>query len=226
MNNYKEKDIPDSFQAFLVKDAAFTSKEEYPILREEMVPDCVPVKIMPFEKAINCKGDLHDTIICTFSPDKTFERIRRNPKRYLPFFKRTAGIIGFDFSVHSDMPIIKQKSQMNDNLSLTFYYGNNGIPVYPSCRCGSEELEDEYLAAFPKGTYIAFGVHGFIKKKYQRHEWRCWFKKVIDTLQPKGVIVIGHLDTQTEILIKKWTDLYQYDSYIEEREKGVERNGH
>ena len=83
---------------------------------------------MPFSKAITYRGDLHDTFIGFYSPDDTFERVRRNPKRYLSFFKRTAGIIGPDFSIHSDMPIIKQKSQINDNLSLTYYYGSQGIP--------------------------------------------------------------------------------------------------
>ncbi len=109
LNKIFEKEIVDSFQAFLVDGAEFTKKEEYPILREDMVPSNIPQAVMPFSKAITYRGDLSKTVIYFFSPDKTFERIRRDPKRYLNFFKRTAGIIGFDFSVHSDMPIVKQK---------------------------------------------------------------------------------------------------------------------
>lgn len=77
--------VDDSFQAFLVDGALFTHKEEYPILREDMISTSVPKKIMPFSKAITFQGDLSDTFICFFSPDKTFERIRRNPRKYIHF---------------------------------------------------------------------------------------------------------------------------------------------
>lgn len=102
--------VDDSFQAFLIDGAFFTRGEEYPILHKSMISAIIPQKIIPFSKAITFQGDLSNTFICFFSPDKTFERVRRNPRKYINFFKRTAGIIGFDFSVHDDMPIIKQKA--------------------------------------------------------------------------------------------------------------------
>lgn len=108
LNKIKEKEIVDSFQAFLVEGAEFTKNEEYPIIRSDMIPKKPPLKIMPFSKAINYRGDLSKTVIYFFCPDATFERVRKHPKRYLNFFKRTAGIIGFDFSVHSDMPILNK----------------------------------------------------------------------------------------------------------------------
>lgn len=125
------RQVPDAFQSFLVQGAHFTPAEEYPIITADMIASVVPKKIMPFDKAISYRGILKDTFISFYSPDRTFERVRRNPKQYVRFFKRTAGIIGFDFSVHSDMPIIKQKSQMNDNLSLTYYFGQQAIAIQP-----------------------------------------------------------------------------------------------
>ncbi len=216
--------VVDSFQVFLVDGADFTQIEEYPILKKEMVPSKLPEKIMPFSRAICYSGDLSQTVIYFFSPDSTFERVRRDPKKYLSFFKRTAGIIGPDFSVHDDMPIVKQKSQLNDNLSLSFYYANNGIPLYPSARCGSEELEDEYLAAFPKRTIVALGVHGFIKMKHQKYEWRHWLEKIIDTLEPCGLLIVGHLDKKLIDDFSNRTNFYFYDSFIEERWKEVTKN--
>lgn len=220
MHNYNDE-VEDSFQAFLVEGAEFTPEEEYPIIRSDMVPDRAPERIMPFSKAITFQGDLSHTAVCFFSPDKTFERVRRNPRRYLPFFKKTAGIIGLDFSVHSDMPLIKQKSQMNDNLSLSFFYGNYGIPLYPSARCGAETLEDEYLKAFPKGTLIALGVHGFVKESQEKCEWLCWINKLVSTLRPSGFIVVGHLNGPLFDKAKAETPFYFYDYFIEERGKEV-----
>lgn len=220
---YKDENgvTEDSFQAFLVEGANFTKEEEYPIIREDMVPNCPPTKVMPFFKAITYQGDLSEYFIYFYSPDGTFERVRRNPKKYLHFFKRCKGIIGFDFSVHTDMPIVKQKAQLNDNLSLSFYFANYGVPLYPNARGGSDSLNDEYLNAFPKHTYIALGVHGFIKLKEQKHEWRLWIATLIEKLEPHGFIVVGHLPQDIVNEYKEKVEFYLFDSFIEERNKEV-----
>lgn len=220
---YKDKNgvVEDSFQAFLVDGANFTKEEEYPILREDMVPSFPPTKVMPFSKAINFQGDLSEYVIYFYSPDGNFERVRRNPKKYLNFFKRCKGIIGFDFSVHTDMPFVKQKSQLNDNLSLSFFYANNGVPLYPNCRGGSDSINEEYLSSFPKCTYIALGVHGFVQLKEQKHEWRLWIAKIIEKLEPKGFIVIGHLPNDIINDYKSIVEFHCFDSFIEERVKEV-----
>ena len=82
---YKDKNgvVADSFQAFLVDGADFTEEEEYPIIREDMVPLNPPTKIMPFFKAVTYKGDLSEYYIYFYSRDETFERVRRCPRRYL-----------------------------------------------------------------------------------------------------------------------------------------------
>lgn len=193
---YKDKNkmVEDSFQAYLVEGANFTKNEEYPILEKDIIPTVPPNKIMPFDKALNYKGDLSDIYVCTYARDCTFERVRKNPNKYISFFKRCAGIIGFDFSVHSDMPIIKQKSQMNDNLSLSYYFGKKGIKVIPNIRYGVEELSDEFLSAIPKHSLIAIGTHGFIKETYQKAEWFCFIERVISSLEPTGIVVYGRLN--------------------------------
>lgn len=218
---YKDKNgiVTDSFHAFLVDGAKFTSEEEYPIIRKDMVPEEPPTKVMPFFKAITYRGDLSEYYIYFFSQDKTFERVRKNPKKYLSFFKRCKGIIGFDFSVHTDMQLVKQKSQINDNLSLSFYYANNGIPLIPNARGGVDIINKEYLEALPKNSYIALGVHGFIKYKYQKHEWRVWIRYLIDKLAPRGFIVIGHLPNDIVEDYKELVEFIVFDSFIELRYK-------
>lgn len=218
---YKNHDgtVRDSFQAFLVKGAHFTSEEEYPIQEEWMVPQEAPEMVMPFSKAITYRGDLSKYYIYFYSADETFERIRKNPKKYLNFFKRCKGIIGFDFSVHTNMPIVKQKSQLNDNLSLSYFYAQNGIPLIPNARGGIDSINDEYLDAFPKHTYIALGVHGFVQLKEQQHEWRLWILKLIKKLEPKGFIIIGHLPQNIIDDCKGNTEFHLFDSFMDERNK-------
>ena len=49
------KKVPDSFQAYLVEGASFTKKEEYPILKEDMISKSIPMDIMPFNKCYSHK---------------------------------------------------------------------------------------------------------------------------------------------------------------------------
>lgn len=213
---YRSKDgkVEDSFQAFLVKGARFTSKENYPIIEPDMVSEDKPIDIMPFEKAIYCKSGLKNKYICFYERDKMFERVRRDPKKYLRFFKRCAGIIGFDYSVHTDMPLVKQKAQINDNLALTYYYGRNKVKVIPNIRYGIETTEDEFFKAIPKGSLISFGTYGFFKTRAQRVEWFCSIEKSIDVIKPKGIIVYGSLDDPDFDELKRKCPFYIYESWI------------
>ena len=117
------------------------------------------------------------------------------------------------------MPIVKQKSQLNDNLSLSYFYAQNGIPLIPNARGGVDSINDEYLNAFPKHTYIALGVHGFVQLKEQQHEWRLWILKLIKRLEPKGFIIIGHLPQNIIDDYKGSTEFYLFDSFMDERNK-------
>ena len=217
--------VPDSFQSFLVNGANFTDREEYPIIPQRFVSSAIPQKIMPFNKAITFRGDLHDTFISFYSPDETFERVRRTPKRYLSFFQRTAGLIGPDFSIHSDMPLIKQKSQINDNLSLTYYYGSQGIPIIPNLRCGTDELLHEFLAAIPCHRLVAIGTHGFVHQKHEQCEWYCFIESFCEKLKPAGIIVYGTLRNKMFEELKNSYPFFFYEPWICQRAKGGRLNG-
>ncbi len=220
-NNQNNSVVADSFQAFLVKGAHFTSNEEYPIIPSKMISIKNPQKIMPFNKALNFRGDLKDTFICTYSPDKTFERLRRNPADYINFFKRTAGLIGFDFSIHTDMPLIKQKSQIFDNLALTYYYGNNAIPIIPNLRCGVDELMPEFFEAIPKHSKVAIGTHGFIKETQEKLEWYYFIDRIMTSLEPTDIIVYGTLHSNIFDDFREKTNIVEYSAWISDRWKEV-----
>lgn len=214
------KDVEDSFKAFLIENAELTDSEGYPIIRSEMISDQPPIKIVTFKESLKIpKENRSECYVCTYSPDKTFLRVLNNPKRYVNYFKQFAGIIGFDYSVHSDMPPIIQKQQMNNNLSLTYYYGNNGISIIPNIRTGSNYISKEFYDAIPKGTLVAVGTHGFIKNNTQRYEWYYCLREIIDKLNPSGIIVYGTLRGKLFDKIKKMVPLYQYDTWVEKKYK-------
>ena len=213
----------NEFFSFIDDEAFFTFDENYPVIEDWMVSPTPPKKIIPFDKALKFRGDLSEYFICTYSNDKTFERVRQNPKRYLSFFKRCAGIIGFDFSVGGLMPIAKQKGQMCDNLALTYYYAKHNIPVIPNLRCDKGELLDEYLEAFPEHTLLAVGVHGSIKEYALKVNWWCFLDTIIKKLKPTGIIVYGPLKGKMFEELKKRCPFYIYEPWTNSRKKKKKR---
>ena len=117
------------------------------------------------------------------------------------------------------MPVIKQKSQMNDNLSLTYYYGKNGIPVIPNLRCGIDELFPEFISAIPKKSIVAVGTHGFIKTKPEKYEWYCFLEEVITSLEPTSIVVYGTLNDGMFDGLKQLTKIVCYDTWSELRRR-------
>lgn len=225
--NYTEDKVKDSFQAFLVEGAQFTNNEGYPILEEWMISKEIPKNIVTFKESLKIK-DLEkckNYFVCFYSPDEDFQRVRRNPKRYISYFKKFKGIIGFDYSVHYDQPPIKQKSQMNDNLSLMYYYGMNGIKIIPNIRWGLDEFSDEYLDAIPKNNLIAIGTHGFIHFKFQKYSYYVRLNKSIKILNPSGIVVYGTLNGKVFDDLKELVPIYTYDTWAEKRQKGDDDNG-
>ena len=110
-------------------------------------------------------------------------------------------------------------------MSLSFFYANNGVLLYPNCRGGADCINDEYLNAFPKHTYIALGVHGFVKLKEQKYERRLRIDNLIKKLEPKGFIIIGHLPQDIVDDYKGIVEFHFFNSFIEERNKEVSKRG-
>lgn len=214
------KKVEDSFKAFLIENAYLTKREGYPIITKNMISTELPKEIITFKESLNIpKEKRKNFYVCTYTPDKTFLRILNNPKRYINYFKQFAGIIGFDYSIHSDMPPITQKEQINNNLKLSYFFGYNGIKIIPNIRTGSNFTTNEFYEAIPKNTLVAIGTHGFIKTRVQKYEWLYCIKEIINKLEPSGIIVYGTLNGKLFDEIKQTIPIYQYDTWAEKRKK-------
>jgi len=223
IEKYTEEKVKDEFDAFLIKDATLTTKEEYPLIEKWMIPNEIPKKIVTFKESKRIsKNRRKDYYVCTFEPDSDFKSIKRFPKRYIDYFKQFAGIIGFDYSIHSDQPIVVQKYQMYSNLALSYFFGANGIKVIPNVRTGTGELPNEFFETIPKKCLVAIGTHGFIHFKAQKYDWYYEINQIIEKLNPSGIIVYGSLKGNLYEELKEKVPIHIYDSWIEKRNKKEE----
>ena len=209
-NQTGPKPVKDVFGAYLASEAEYTPQNQYPIIPSSFVYQDFPKKILPLDKALISKDDLSETFICTYENDDGFKRVRKNPTKFIEFFKKTAGIIGFDISIHSDMPLWKQCSFIGENLELTYFYGKQGIPIIPNIRYGIDETIPDFFKAIPLHSTLAIGTHGFIKFKFQKAEWFVSIEKIINELKPQRLVVYGSLNGK---LFSKFYDMTQIKTF-------------
>lgn len=207
----------DLEKTFLTKDAEFTDIEEYPILKEEFISKAVPYKIIPFDKSLKVKNR-KDYYVCFYCNDDSFKNIYNYPYKYLNYLKTFAGVITPDFSPYGDIKIIKQKTNINKNLELGYFYGNNNIKIIPNIRYGVQETMEEFYKAIPKGTLVSIGTYGFIKTLYEQNNYIDFLERLIDNLHPSGIIVYGSMPERVFKRFKKYgINFYQYNAYITDK---------
>lgn len=101
--NSQRKSCKDVFNAFLVELAYYAGIFEFPIIQPTY---WIPNKLIAFSKAISCPEK--DQWVHFFEDDYLFERIWKNPGRYLNILRRYNGVILPDFSLYRDMPYVMQ----------------------------------------------------------------------------------------------------------------------
>jgi len=217
---YKPKKpyIRDVFQASLVKGAARTTPDGYPIIEKWMVAKSVPEDIFQWDRRydVDEPGKVAMSFYCN---DSGFIPILNNPQKYVEKLKIYQSVIGIDPSPYDNMPLVVQKSQIFNNLAITYYFGKQGIKIIPNLRIGND-LTIGAVDAFPKETLIGIGTNGFIKSMENRKIFRNQVSVAIDIIRPSGILVYGPvMEYIFEMPIKLGIPIYQYDSYTMKQNK-------
>jgi hypothetical protein len=210
--------IRDVYLAYLIQGARRTQKEGYPIIEPWMVTKEPPRDIIQWDKRSSVK-DKVNYAISFYCRDQYFSSLQCNPKKYIEEVKKYQCVVGLDASPFDNMPQVVQKSQIYDNLAITYYYGRQGIPVIPNVRVGSECTFDS-LEAYPINTLIAIGSNGFTHELFNRSIFTEQVSIIIELLRPIGIVVYGPVSVSVfEAAKEKEIPIYQYDSFMAKRNK-------
>ena len=215
--NNKRLNCKDVFNAFLVKDASYSDDlYEMPIIHYE---NTIPKKLIPFSKCLRSKE--YDAWIHFYEDDYNFERVWRNPKKYLPIIKKFAGIITMDFSVYRDMPFPMQVWQIYRSRALGFWFQKNGIKVIVNMRYGDERTFNICCNGVPKNSIISIGSHGCIKDKEDRQIFISGLDFIIKELKPHTIIVYGSAPNKIFDLYRNMQiNIIVYDSEFSKSHRG------
>lgn len=210
--------IRDVYLAYLIDGANRSKTDEFPVIERWMVATEPPKEIIQWDR----RQDVIEpktVAMCFYCNDYGFTPILNNPKAYVEKMKQYEMVIGIDASPYDNMPLVVQKSQIYLNLAITYYFGSQGIKIIPNVRIGDNRTLSS-LEAYPKHTLIAIGTNGFIKRLDNRFIFAEQVMKVIDTLEPSGIIVYGKdIDEIFGYARLKGIPIYQYDSYTMKENK-------
>lgn len=201
-----------------MKNSELTSKNNVPMLR---ATHSVPDKLIPFNFALSSgyvEGYVH-----FFIDDYQFDRVWRNPERYLPVLLKHKGVISPDFSLFIDMPVAVQRWNVYRNRVLAAYYANAGIDVIPCAGWGDERSYEFCFEGLPEYSTVAISTNGCLASKESLYYFEKGFERMLETLKPSAVLNYGRP-------VKKIFDTCKipvkiYDSYSQNLKRKLRKGG-
>ena len=183
-----EERTADVFRSFLVEEAEYAGQAELPMIKTS---DELPQKLIPFSRAVAKNRKDFDGWICFYEQDRRFERLWKDPKRYLPIIKKFKGVISPDFSLYRNMPICMQLWNAYRGRALANWLQKNGVEVIPNVRFGDERSYSFCFDGIEPEKTIAVGTHGCIKQKADRLFFQVGLNVAVRRLRPKTIVVYG-----------------------------------
>lgn len=203
-----KKGKPDVFRSFLVKNATYEGEQEIPKIHTS---NLIPEKVISFSKALHNSN--RNQWIHFYEYDDGFERLWKNPNKYLPCLKRFQGIISPDYSLYYDMPLCMQIWNTYRGRALAHWLQENGVEVIPNVRWGDNRTFETACLGVETGKTIAVGTHGCIKTVNGKKMFIEGFDYILNRLKPKTVLVYGRMPDKIFCLAKMQSvELIQYES--------------
>lgn len=160
----------------------------------EIKADSIDIKSMlPFNFALTAKE--HSGTIHFYIDDYQFERIWRQPTRYLDLLRRFNGVITPDFSYHKDMPLAVQIYQVYRNREYGRLMQEAGIKIIPCVGWADERSYEFSFLGIEPGGVVSISTMGCVKaaqvNKHGENMFLKGYQAMMEILSPTQIIVYG-----------------------------------
>ncbi len=202
----------DGFQAYLTEGAMLVGEPGIPMLMNLGNPG-IPRDIVPFTKAKKCSNKRQ--FVHFYQHDKEFSTVLTGTTRYLDMLKEFDGVITPDCTLMINQAPCLQQANTYMNRAVGYFLQRNGINVIPNIRW-SDETSFSYcfLGVVPDST-VSISTHGCINDKQQKKMFKTGLEAMLDTLNPKDVLVHGYMPEDIFGEYKKQVRFHRYASEFE-----------
>lgn len=202
----------DGFQEYLTKGATIVGAPGIPMLMD-LNNTQIPKDIIPFSKAKKCANKRQ--YVHFYMHDREFSRVLTSTTKYLDLLKQYDGVITPDCSLMVGQSACLQQANTYMNRAVGFYLQKNGIPVIPNIRWSDESSFDYCFLGVPLGSIVCVSTHGCITTKDERHMFKIGLGAMLETIQPKIVLVHGYMPDEIFGCYFKRAEFYRYASQFE-----------
>lgn len=157
----------------------------FPIIKNDKF---VPIDIVSFNymnKNSDCVG-LHFYI-----DDYQFERLWKEPERYIKIFKKYSCIFSPDFSLYLNMPLPMKIWNTYRSRFLGQFYQKHGIKVIPTISWADKDTYNFCFKGVPKGSIVSISTIGVIKNKLAKELWKKGVDEMIKQINPSIILIYG-----------------------------------
>lgn len=191
----------DVMKEFLIYGAELTDMG-FPILPAVQAH---PTETIDFRSGLNRSFKGHHNTSCNFYiDDEKFLALENNVDKYLNYLKLFQCVLGLDFSIDTQMPLVMQYWNKYRSMALDWYLTLNGITVIPNVNIIPYEGLEWLLDGIPRHSTVSCSTNGRVRSKAAREEFCEGFYEMCERLEPARVIVVGmfpdELDSPVEII--------------------------
>lgn len=155
--------------------------------------DYIPESLTPFNYVLS-KRAKSESGIHFFIDDYQFDRVWRNPKRYIEVLRNYDCVLTPDFSLYTDMP----KAMLIWNTYRSRLIGkmmqDNGLLVIPTVSWADTDSFEFCFDGLPTEATLAVSTIGTNINEKSRLLFRLGMAEMIERLQPKNLLIYGRCD--------------------------------
>lgn len=133
-----------------------------------------------------------------FIDDYQFERIWKNPDRYIPILKKFNQVMSPDFSTYTDYPKALQIYNHYRKHWLGAYMQMNGIDVIPTISWSDKDSFEWCFDGEPDNGTVAISSVGCMDNENSKKLFIDGYNEMIKRLKPKTIIFYGKVPKQCE----------------------------
>ena len=180
----------DVMKEFLIYGSELTEMG-FPILPAVQV---TPSGTIDFRGGLNRSFKGHHNTSCNFYiDDEKFNCAYSTPDKYLNYLKLFQCVLGLDFSIDTQMPLVMQYWNKYRSMALDWYLTLNGITVIPNVNIIPYEGREWLLDGLPKRSTVCCSTIGKNQSEEAAEEFCLGFYDMCNRLEPTRVIIVGKI---------------------------------
>ena len=204
--------LDDGFQAYLTEGAMLVGAPGIPMLMD-LDNVQIPKDMIPFSKARTCANKRQ--YVHFYMHDREFSRVLTATDRYIDLLKLFDGVITPDCTLMIGQSPCLQQANTYMNRAVGYYFQRNGIPVIPNIRWSDESSFEYCFLGVPHGSIVSVSTHGCITSKQERYMFKTGISAMMDTIQPRSVLVHGYMPDDIFGDFLSQADFHRYPSQFE-----------